>query len=332
MSLYESKLFSTSQTITLDYNLERIKLGMSNIRIRSMKVVFLICLCLTLIGCKPTPEKNAKPIVISTTTMLNDLVKQIGGTSIDATSIMSPGGDPHLYQPTPKDVRVIAKSDLVIVSGLNLEGWIDDLVRNASANKTVIVASKGIDPIKMENTYGTDPHFWFDLKLWRIAAKNVAEALTVLVPETEKANITANLERYLLEIEKVEKECMLLISTIPKDQRVLVTSHDAFAYFGRAFEMEVVAIQGVSTEQEASNRDMINVIETIKKRNLKAVFIETSVNPALVKQVARETGVILRGPLYSDSIGVPDSSANTFLNAVSTNVKIIVKGLRGDAP
>ena len=283
-------------------------------------------------GCKPEKKPNAKPIVISTTTMLNDLVNQIGGDSIVASSIMTPGGDPHLYQPTPKDVKVIAKSDLVVVSGLNLEGWIDDLVRNASSNKTVIVASRGIDPIKMDNTYGVDPHFWFDLSLWRIAAKNVADALMNIVPETEKKKIAANFKRYLLKIESVEKQCLELIASIPEDQRVLVTSHDAFAYFGRAFKIEVVAIQGVSTEQEASNRDVINVIETIKKRGLKSVFIETSVNPALVKQVAKETGAKLSGPLYSDSIGVPSSEANTFLNAVLTNTKMIVRGLIGEKP
>lgn len=297
-----------------------------------MKVLFLILVSSIIWACQPSKNHNAKPLVVSTTTMLNDLVKQVGGDVVESTSIMTPGGDPHLYQPTPNDVKIIAKSDLVVVSGLNLEGWIDDLVRNASSNSTVVVASRGVDPIKMENTYGVDPHFWFDLKLWRIAARNVSQSLMKLVDEKGKAKIAANLKRYLEEIDTVEKECFRWISTIPKDQRVLVTSHDAFAYFGRAFDMEVVAIQGVSTEQEASNRDLINVIETIKKRNLKSVFIETSVNPALVKQVAKETGVNLSGPLYSDSIGIPSSEANTFLNALSTNVKIIAKGLSGKTP
>ena len=295
-----------------------------------MKVICFVFLVFIFGGCKPGVVENRKPRVVSTTTMLKDLVLQIGGDDFQTTSIMSPGGDPHLYQPTPKDVKSIAMSDLVIVNGLNLEGWIDDLVRNAASNKTVIVASKGVTPIGMADTHGMDPHFWFDLNLWRIAARNVAKALTPLLGEDGQTRIRHNLKRYLEEIENIEKECQRLLNTIPKNQRVLVTSHDAFAYFGRAFGMEVVPIQGVSTEQEASNRDVINVIEMIKKRKLKSVFIETSVNPALVKQVAKETGAHLSGPLYSDSIGIASSEANTFLKAILVNVKIITKGLRGE--
>lgn len=291
------------------------------------KFIYVIFSLFFLFGCKKEKQLNAKPIVVATTTMLGDLSQAIGGDLIVASSIMSPGGDPHLYQPTPKDVKKIAKSDLIIVSGLNLEGWIDDLVRNASSSPNVIVASKGVTTIGMEGTYGVDPHFWFDLGEWRKAAKNVALAISKIVKEDEKMKIEENLKKYLFELEKLDKATKTKLLKIPKDQRILVTSHDAFAYFGRAYDIKVVAIQGMSTEQEASNRDLINVIEVIRKHRLRSVFVETSVNPSLIKQAAKETGVKLSGPLYSDSIGIASSKGNTFLNAFSENVNMIVEGL-----
>jgi ABC-type Zn uptake system ZnuABC Zn-binding protein ZnuA len=246
---------------------------------------------------------------------------------------MSPGGDPHLYQPTPNDAKAIANSDLVIRSGLKLEGWIDDLLENAGGERPIVTASEGVDAIKSEAQYaGIDPHFWFDLQAWQIATKNVSKALIDLVgPDSDEADrIRKRTEQYLERVERLEGWVQEQLATIPKDQRVLITSHDAFGYFGRAYEIDVVAIQGISTEQEASQRDVARIVEIVRKRNAPAVFVETSVNPALIKQVARETGAEVAGPLYSDSIGKEGGPAGTFVGTVAENVRMITESLGGD--
>lgn len=273
-----------------------------------------------------------RPLVVATTTMLTDLAATLGGEAVRVEGIMQPGGDPHLYQPTPADARRLARSALVVTSGLGLEGWIDDLVRNAGGTRPVVVASRGIEPIRMAGTtQGVDPHFWFDLQLWRRAARTVGEALAELVAHDPEAaaGVRARLADYEAQLEALDAWVRASLASIPEGQRVLVTSHDAFNYFGRAYGVEVVGIQGISTESDASQRDVINVIEIVRRRRAPAVFVETSVNPALVRRVAAETGARLAGPLYSDSIGAEDSPAGTFVGTVAENVRLITEALGG---
>jgi ABC-type Zn uptake system ZnuABC Zn-binding protein ZnuA len=280
-----------------------------------------------------TEQRSETKTVVASTTMLADLTEQLAGDDLEVVGIMSPGGDPHLYQPTPNDAKAIANSDLVIRSGLKLEGWIDDLLENAGGERPIVTASEGVDAIKSEAQYaGIDPHFWFDLQAWQIATKNVSKALIDLVgPDSDEADrIRRRTEQYLERVERLDGWVQEQLATIPKDQRVLITSHDAFGYFGRAYEIDVVAIQGISTEQEASQRDVARIVEIVRKRNAPAVFVETSVNPALIKQVARETGAEVAGPLYSDSIGKEGGPAGTFVGTVAENVRMITENLGGD--
>jgi ABC-type Zn uptake system ZnuABC Zn-binding protein ZnuA len=301
----------------------------------SFYIIVALLGLITLTGCdkKQAEAADSRPVVVATTTMLADLAEQIGGDAVRVEGIMSPGGDPHLYQPTPTDARLVAQSDLVVKSGLRLEGWIDDLLDNAGGTRPSVVASDGIDPIRMEGFKGgVDPHFWFELASWKIAANNVGQALIDLVgadtPEGEA--VKERLEAHLAELDRLDEWVKVELASIPKEQRVLITSHDAFNYFGRAYDIDVVGIQGVSTDQEASQRDLANIIELVKKRNAPAVFVETSVNPALIQQVARETGAKVAGPLYSDSIGAKDSPASTFVGTVTENVRMITEALGGE--
>ncbi|MFP4598702.1 MAG: metal ABC transporter solute-binding protein, Zn/Mn family [Persicimonas sp.] len=296
--------------------------------------IFALLVPLAIAGCdrKPAEAADDRPVVVATTTMLADLGEQIGGEQVRVEGIMSPGGDPHLYQPTPADARLVAQSDLVIKSGLKLEGWIDDLLDNAGGTRPSVVASDGIQPIRMEGFKGgVDPHFWFEIAAWKIAANNVGDALVELVgAETEEGRqIQARLEEHLAELDHLDQWIRDELETIPRDQRVLVTSHDAFNYFGRAYEIDVVGIQGVSTDEDASQRDVANIIELVRERNAPAVFVETSVNPALIKQVAKETGAEVAGPLYSDSIGASDGPAGTFTATVVENVRMVTEALGG---
>jgi ABC-type Zn uptake system ZnuABC Zn-binding protein ZnuA len=289
---------------------------------------------IALAGCekKSAVAVDERPVVVATTTMLADLCEQIGGDAVRVEGIMSPGGDPHLYQPTPTDARLVAHSDLVVKSGLKLEGWIDDLLENAGGTRPTVVASDGVDPIRMDGFVGgVDPHFWFDITSWKVAANNTGQGLIALVgADTPEGKAVRNrLDAHLVELDRLDTWVDQELASIPTDQRVLITSHDAFNYFGRAYDIDVVGIQGVSTDQEASQRDLANIIELVKRRGAPAVFVETSVNPALIEQVARETGARVAGPLYSDSIGASNSPASTFVGTVSENVRMITEALGG---
>lgn len=295
----------------------------------SLFISVLLCAA----ACDKAPASTQeKPLVVTTTTMLADLAGEIGGEDVQVRGIMRPGGDPHLYQPTPGDARLIASSDLVITSGLHLEGWIDDLVRNAGGTRPVIVASDGIDAIRMEGSPGgVDPHFWFDLQAWKQATHTVGEGIGKLVADDPEAakRVASRTQSYATQLDALDAWIRSRLETIPADRRVVVTSHDAFNYFARAYDIDVVGIQGISTEQEASQRDVANVIDLVRERGAPAVFVETSVNPRLIEQVARETGATIAGPLYSDSIGPQGSAASTFVGTVTENVRIITEALGG---
>lgn len=305
-----------------------------------MRIIFRVFIfsmaLLVLSGCdkkKSATSDDKRPLIVTTTTMLTDLTRQLGGDVVRVEGIVKPGSDPHLYQPTPQDARLVASSQMVVKSGLNLEGWIDDLLENAGGTRPIVDASTRVKPIKMEGKAGgVDPHFWFDLEAWSDATRYVGSAMISLVgKDTPEADIIRKrLESYLQQIGRLDVWVRDQLMGIPSQHRVLVTSHDAFAYFGRAYKIEVVSAQGISTEQKASQRDLANLIEKVKKQHVKAVFSETSVNPALIEQVARETDATVKGPLYSDSIGAPDGPASTFVGTVAENIRIIVESLGGE--
>lgn len=296
---------------------------------------FGVALVVLLTAACQSPQRGVDRSVLhvtTTTTMLRDLVAVLGGSRVEVESLVGVGADPHVFQPKPSSARAVAQSDLVVISGLGLEGWIEDLVRNAGGKREIIVASDGVEPIRMDEFKdGVDPHFWFDPSLWAIAATNVASALDrAFVQDTEAQKaIGKNLQAYFKQLEQLKGWTQQQLSSVAADRRVLVTSHDAFNYLGRAFDFEVVGIQGLSTESEASQRDLARVIDQVRKQEIPAVFVESSVNPALIRQVARETGVKVLGPLFSDSLGDLDGKAGTYLGMFSENVRIVTEGLGG---
>ena len=273
--------------------------------------------------------------VVTTTTMLADLVSVLGGEHVEVYSLVGIGADPHVYQPRPSDARRIASSDAVVINGLMLEGWIEDLVHNAGGERPVIVGGEAIDEENLLRVEGAiDPHVWFDVEKWRAVSAHVAEELQALMEDRGDEGaleyIAAQQEAYDEELERLHAWVEAMVASIPESQRVLVTSHDAFNYFGEAYNIEVTAIQGLSTEQEASQRDVANIVDVVRDRGASAVFTETSVNPRLIEQVAREAGVEVDGPLYSDSVGPRDSGAHSYVGMVESNVRMIVEGLSGD--
>ena len=302
----------------------------------------------TIVGCalllaacdKPTAPKStdtsqastSDKTVIATTTMIADMAASLSPEGVQVKSIMQPGGDPHLHQPTPGDAKMVARSDMVLTNGLHLEGWIDDLVRNAGGTRDVVVVSQGVKPIAMEGSPGgVDPHFWFDLSAWKQASLTTSDALIKLVgaQTPQAAQIKRKTAAYTARLDALKAWSAKNLESIPRQQRVLVTSHDAFNYFGRGFGIQVKGIQGSSTEQEASPRDVANIIELVRANKVPAIFIESSVNPSLIKQVSRETGVKAMGPLFSDSLGPKGSGADTYEGMIQENVRLITQGLGG---
>lgn len=280
-------------------------------------------------GCKPAAQdESARPTVVATTTMLGDMVAELAGDAFEVHTIMQPGADPHLYRPTPSDARAVAGSDLVVMSGLHLEGWAENLIENAGGERPLVVASEPVDVIAMEGfAGGVDPHFWFDVAQWRAATAHVASGMRPLVPEAERAAFDARVSAYLTQLDALDAFVRDAIAALPEDARVLVTSHDAFNYFGRAYAMRVVGVQGISTESEASQRDVANVVDLVRETGAPAVFAESSVNPALIQRIGRETGARVAGPLYSDSLGPADGPAATYDAMVRENVRLIVEAL-----
>lgn len=270
--------------------------------------------------------------VVVTTTMLEDLVEQLGGEHFQAHGLVNVGADPHVYQPQPGDARMIAESDAVVMNGLLLEGWMESLIRNAGGERPVVVAGDAIDDDQLIRVEGAvDPHVWFDVGMWRQVADHVAGEMAEMTDDEQVVEAVqtrhAHYDEMLAQLDDWVGERM---ETVAEQQRVLITSHDAFNYFGRAYGIDVEAVQGLSTEQEPSQRDVANIIELVDGRNAPAVFTETSVNPALIEQVARETGAQRVGPLYSDSVGPADSGADTYVGMVQSNVEMITEGLGGD--
>jgi ABC-type Zn uptake system ZnuABC Zn-binding protein ZnuA len=295
-------------------------------------IIHLSALCLVILssiaGCKEVPQStDGKKRVVATTTMIEDLAREIGGDLFVVDGIMSAGGDPHLYKPTPGDATLIAKSELVLTNGLKLEGWIDDLVRNAGGEGRVVEVTEGIEALQdPAKTNYPDPHVWHDVTKWVEAARNVGKALTATSPEHEE-KILAKTNDYIERLKKLDRDILDAVQEIPEGRRVLITSHDAFQYYGKRYGLQVLAVQGLSTEAEAGARDLVRVVETVRKRKVPAIFVESSVNPKLIEQISRETGAQIGGTLFSDSLGDKAGPGGTYIGMLETNTKVIVDAL-----
>ena len=293
-------------------------------------LITLILLAIVVSGCG-SDNKNqtsGKIKTISSITIINDIVKNIGGDKIDAKSICGVGIDPHTYKPKPNDPRLVSESDIVFINGFTLEHWIEEMVHNAGGNKKVVTVTNGLTPMKDEKGYGDpDPHAWFDIANVKTYAKNIADALI----EADKLNESyykQNLESYTKKLDSLEAWTKAEIQKIPTEKRVLITSHDAFRYFGRAYGLEVRGLQGISTEAKAQTEDVKKIIDLIKERRLNSVFIETSVNPKLLEEISKETGAKVGGTLFSDSVGDEGTFEGTYIGAVTHNVNAIVNALK----
>lgn len=281
--------------------------------------------------------EGRKVRVTTTTNFITDTVEQVGGDRVEVTGLMGPGVDPHLYKASGRDVRSLREADIIFYGGLQLEGKMDDLLEQLGDRQTTVAVTRDIPrdelleaPSDVAEEY--DPHVWFDVANWKQATETIRDELKEKDPE-HADEYDRNAKRYLEELDELDAEVREQISSIPERQRVLVTSHDAFRYFGRAYGMEVVAIQGISTVAEASTSDIDRVAELLVERGVKAVFVESSVPRQTIEAVlaaARDEGADVRigGELYSDAAGDEGTEEGTYIGMVRANTQLLVEGLR----
>ncbi|MBP7602106.1 MAG: zinc ABC transporter substrate-binding protein [Thermoflexales bacterium] len=275
--------------------------------------------------------------VVSTVGMITDIVRNVGGERVLARGLMGPGVDPHLYKPSAGDAIRLGNADIIFYGGLHLEGRMAELFEKIElTGKPAVAVSRDIEPVRLrqppefEGKY--DPHIWFDVSLWQSATRTVAAALTSLDPNSA-ALYAANARAYLARLETLDQYARAQIATIPAAQRVMITAHDAFGYFGQAYGMEVRGLQGISTASEISAADVQSLSEFITARKIKALFVESSVPESTVRAVqeavrSRGHEVVIGGELFSDAMGAEGTPEGTYIGMVTFNVDTIVRALR----
>lgn len=270
------------------------------------------------------------PLAVATISILADFVRAVAGERLEVTSIVHFGGDPHTYEPVPSDARRIADADLVVRNGLGLERWLDRLIET-NAKTRVVTATEGLVPlVQADGDYEghPDPHLWMDPRLAVAYVRNIEAALAERYPE-HSAEFEQNARGYAERLEALDRDIAHELSGIEEEHRKLVTTHDAFRYFGRRYGVEVVAtIWGISTEREPSAREIRTIVDGIREQGVRSVFVETTVNPALMLRIAEETGIHVGAPLYGDSVGPPGSGADTYVGMMRANASAVAEGLR----
>ena len=309
-----------------------------------MRTRWLICLIATvsILGCKQdTMESDPTIRVVATVGMISDVAQQIAGDRAHVTGLMGSGVDPHLYKPTRSDVARIIGADIVFYNGLLLEGkMVDSLRRAAESGKQVHAVTDLLDrdfllePPEFEGHY--DPHVWMDPTAWLKSVQVIEQRLSEYDPQGTEI-YHANAESVLQQIKALDQYAERVLSSVPKRQRVLVTAHDAFNYFGRRYGFEVVGIQGLSTESEAGVQDIERLVSLIVNRNIGAVFVESTVSERNIKALiagARAKGhtVVIGGQLFSDAMGDDGTYEGTYIGMIDHNVTTIARALGGQAP
>lgn len=305
-------------------------------------ITVLFTFGLVLSACTPEEPRvdiTERPInVVTTTGMIADAVENIGGERVDVTNLMGPGIDPHLYSASEGDVSRMANADIIFYNGLNLEAQMGQVFRQMRGQIVTVAVGDVIEESRLledEDYEGEpDPHIWFDVSLWTYAVERVRDTLIDVDPDSQ-AYYEANAENYLAQLADVHDYILAQAGRVPEDQRVLITAHDAFQYFGEAYGFEVRGLQGLSTETEAGTADIREMAEFIVERGIKAIFIETSVPDRSIQAVqaaviARDHQVEIGGELYSDALGSPGTQAETYIGMLEYNINTIVNALLGE--
>lgn len=301
------------------------------------KIIFFIGFLSILFSCKNEDNKNGKLHVVTTTTMITDLVNNIGGDVIAVQGLMGSGVDPHLYKASEGDVTKLSNADLIFYNGLHLEGKLVEVFEKmGNQNINTIAVSDAIDKSTLIGSEyfasNYDPHIWFNIAYWEEITQYVVDKLSEALP-SEQNTFQENGKRYLKKLSDLKAEISSTINTLPKDKRILVTAHDAFNYFGKSFGFEVVGLQGLSTATEAGVQDVQKLAAFIIEKKVKAIFIESSVPKRTIEALqaavkSKGHDVTIGGTLYSDALGNKGTIEGTYIGMFKYNVNTIVNALK----
>ncbi|MEM6299337.1 MAG: zinc ABC transporter substrate-binding protein, partial [Bacteroidota bacterium] len=268
-----------------------------------------------------------KPKIVATASMIADIAQNIVGDQFEIVTIVSIGKDPHTYEPTPSDATLVASADVIFKNDLTFEGWLLKLIENSGTQAKVVKVTEGVEVIEsLTYANSVDPHAWMNALNGVIYAENIKDAMV----EYDAANKTIyeqNFLTYKAKLEQLDQYITEQIKTIPEKQRILITSHDAFQYYGRKYGIQLESILGTSTEAQAQTSDVVRLDKVIKQNSVPAVFIESTVNPKMLRGLAKSNDITVGGSLYADSIGEKDSDASTYHDMLKYNTDVIVKAL-----
>ncbi len=310
---------------------------MNNVLLRLFGLFFM---SVFLSGCAQQPEAEDGTLkIVSTIGMINDIVKNVGGSHVEAAGLMGAGVDPHLYKASEGDVALLSSADIIFYNGLHLEAKMADILEKMGKQRTVVAVTDLIDravlrtPPEFQGQY--DPHVWFDVTLWMKAVEKVRDTLVEKDP-VHAADYQTNAAAYLEKVEELHAYVQKQADSIPAEQRVLVTAHDAFGYFGRQYGFDVKGLQGISTASEAGTKDVAVLADFIAERKLKAIFVESSVprkNVEALQEAVRSRGwgVVIGGQLYSDAMGDEETFEGTYIGMVTKNINVITAALTDKA-
>ena len=262
--------------------------------------------------------------VVASFSILGDFVRNVGGDRVNVTTLVGLNGDAHVYSPTPADAKKIADARLVVVNGLGLEGWLPRLVQSSGSKAGIVAATEGVAPRKLGS--GADPHAWQSVVNAKLYVTNISRALAAADPAAAEA-YRANMQAYLTRLDELDREVRQAVARIPENRRKVISTHDAFGYLAAAYGIEFVAPLGVSTESEASARDIARIITQIRTQKIPAVFLENISDSRLMQRISAETGARVGGTLYSDSLTDEKGNAPTYIDMVRHNIKALTSAL-----
>ena len=262
--------------------------------------------------------------VVATFSILADMAREVGGPAVEVSALVGPNADAHVYEPTPADVRRVARADVVVTNGLRFEGWIDRLIASSGYRGKVVVASAGITPLQLGG--GADPHAWQSLANGQRYAQNLRDALVAAAPQ-RSAEINAQTAGYLARMAALDQDTRSRIAALPESRRRVITSHDAFGYFAAAYGVRFIAPRGWTTGSEPSAETVARIVRQARETQASALLVENISDPRLIEQIAREANLKVGGELYSDALSAPGTAADTYLRMFEHNVRTLLDAM-----
>jgi zinc/manganese transport system substrate-binding protein len=279
------------------------------------------------------PLSDDRAGIVASFSILRDLAAHVGGARVDVSALVGPGGDAHVYEPSPADARAVGAAALIVVNGLGFEGWMARLAQASEARAPIVVASAGVavhlagSRSGAAHTAGPDPHAWQSVRNAEIYVSNIRDALIRIDPQG-RATYEANAAAYLAELDRLDVDIRRAVAAIPPERRKVITTHDAFGYFAADYGIAFIAAQGVSSETDPSARDIARIIRAVREHNIRALFFENAADPRLIRRIAAETGARIGGTLYADTLSAAAGPAATYVDMMRHNVREIAEGLK----